>query len=88
MLAERIELLEKGKESRVAIVGETKRKKKSSAVKKSKRKYRLLAEEKAAKAGKENAQENFEEDALDDEGVNPEDMESPRQDSSKIGGGF
>jgi peptide chain release factor len=42
MLAERIEELEKGKESRVAIVGETKRKRKSSAVKKSKRKYRLL----------------------------------------------
>jgi hypothetical protein len=47
MLAERVELLEKGKESRVAVVGETKRKKKSSAVKKSKRKYKLLEEAKA-----------------------------------------
>lgn len=45
MLAERVELLEKGKESRVAVVGEAKRKKKSSAVKKSKRKYRLLEDE-------------------------------------------
>lgn len=47
MLAERIEVLEKGSKSRVAIVGEVKRKKKSSAVKKSKRKYRLLEEAKA-----------------------------------------
>lgn len=47
MLAERVEELEKGKESRVAIVGETKRKKKSSATKKSKRKYKALAEAKA-----------------------------------------
>ncbi|KAG9249190.1 RF-1 domain-containing protein [Calycina marina] len=47
MLAERVELLQKGKESRVAVVGETKRKKKSSAVKKSKRKYRMLEEDKA-----------------------------------------
>jgi protein subunit release factor B len=46
MLALRIEELEKGKQSRTAVVGETKRKRKSSAVKKSKRKYRLLEEEK------------------------------------------
>jgi len=44
MLAERVEVLQKGSESRVAVVGETKRRKKSSAVKKSKRKYRLLEE--------------------------------------------
>jgi predicted Ser/Thr protein kinase len=55
MLAERIEELEKGKESRVAVVRETKRKKKSSAMKKSKRKYRLLGEAKAQKAQTENA---------------------------------
>ncbi len=53
MLAERVEELEKGKESRVAVVGETKKKKKSSAVKKSKRKYRLLEEAKTkTKQGK------------------------------------
>lgn len=46
MLAERVEELEKGKESRIAVVGETKKKRKSSAVKKSKRKYRLLEEAK------------------------------------------
>lgn len=44
MLAGRVEELEKGKESRIAVVGETKKKRKSSAVKKSKRKYRLLEE--------------------------------------------
>lgn len=49
MLAERVEEIQKGKESRVAVVGETKKKKKSSAVKKSKRKYRLLEEAKAQK---------------------------------------
>ncbi|KAH6684099.1 RF-1 domain-containing protein [Halenospora varia] len=46
MLAERIEVLEKGDKSRVAVVGETKKKRKSSAVKKSKRKYRALDEAK------------------------------------------
>lgn len=50
MLAERVEELEKGKESRVAVVGEKKRKKKSSATKKSKRKYKLLDEAKANEA--------------------------------------
>jgi len=45
-LAERLEEIEKGKESRVAVVAETKRKRKSSSVKKSKRKYRLLKEAK------------------------------------------
>jgi hypothetical protein len=51
MLAEKIEQMEKGPESRVAVVGETKRKRKSSGVKKSKRKYRLLAAEKGDVAG-------------------------------------
>ncbi|KAE8447371.1 hypothetical protein EG329_010785 [Mollisiaceae sp. DMI_Dod_QoI] len=53
MLAERVEELERGKESRVAIVGERKKKRKSSAVKKSKRKYRLLEEAKSQKAAYE-----------------------------------
>ncbi|CZR59998.1 related to polypeptide chain release factors [Phialocephala subalpina] len=62
MLAERVEEIQKGKESRVAVVGETKKKRKSSAVKKSKRKYRLLEEAKAQKdagyaAGEENGEQ-------------------------------
>lgn len=40
-------MLEKGDKSRVAVVAEAKKKRKSSAVKKSKRKYRLLEEAKS-----------------------------------------
>ena len=95
MLAERLELLEKGKESRVAIVGETKKKRKSSAVKKSKRKYRLLAEEKAMKAGEDKAQEEgeeeeeerFEEEDLEDGQRVLEDVEMPVQESPSRGSG-
>jgi hypothetical protein len=50
MLAERVEELEKGKESRVAVAGEAKRLKKARAVKKSKKKYRLLDEAKSKAA--------------------------------------
>ncbi|KAL2067963.1 hypothetical protein VTL71DRAFT_16061 [Oculimacula yallundae] len=53
MLAERVEELEKGKESRVAVVAETKKKRKSSAVKKSKRKYKLLDEAKRNESGEQ-----------------------------------
>jgi peptide chain release factor len=49
MLAERVEEIEKGKDSRVSIVKEVKRKRKSSAIKKSKRKYRALDEAKKGK---------------------------------------
>ncbi|OWP00467.1 hypothetical protein B2J93_778 [Marssonina coronariae] len=56
MLAERVEELEKGKESRAAIVAESKKKKKSSATKKSKRKYRLLGESKVMKATSESGE--------------------------------
>jgi peptide chain release factor len=48
MLAERVEEIEKGKDSRVAVIREVKRKRKSSAIKKSKRKYRALEEAKEA----------------------------------------
>ncbi|TVY29043.1 putative peptide chain release factor-like protein, mitochondrial [Lachnellula hyalina] len=47
MLADRLDVMERGSESRVAVKGEVKRKKKSSATKKSKRKYRRLEEEKS-----------------------------------------
>ncbi|KMU90888.1 peptidyl-tRNA hydrolase domain-containing protein [Coccidioides immitis H538.4] len=46
ILAEKVELLQKGDESRAAIVAETKRKRKASMTKKSKRKYRALEEKK------------------------------------------
>jgi hypothetical protein len=47
-LATRLEALEKGDQSRAAIVGAVKAKRKSSASKKSKRKYRALEEEEKA----------------------------------------
>jgi peptide chain release factor len=53
MLAERVEEIEKGKESRLAVVEEVKRRRKSSAVKKSKRKYRALQEAKGQKTAAE-----------------------------------
>ncbi|RKF59234.1 putative peptide chain release factor-like protein, mitochondrial [Erysiphe neolycopersici] len=45
-LALKIEKLQKGDESRLAIIGATKSKRKASAKKKSKRKYRVLEDEK------------------------------------------
>jgi hypothetical protein len=66
MLADRLEDLEKGEKSRSAVVGEVKRRKKSSAVKKSKRKYRKLDE---AKAGIE---DKGEADVKDSEGSEKE----------------
>lgn len=47
LLAQKIDDLQNGDQSRSAIVGEVKRKKAASAAKKSKRKYRKLEEEKA-----------------------------------------
>ena len=44
MLAEKVELLEKGSESRVSIKAEIERKKRASKSKKSRRKYRALDE--------------------------------------------
>lgn len=50
LLAEKLELMEKGSGSRVAVKAEVKRKKKASRTKKAKRKYRALEEGKAAAA--------------------------------------
>ncbi|KAM3073774.1 hypothetical protein ACMFMG_008400 [Clarireedia jacksonii] len=86
MLAERLELLEKGKESRIAVVGETKKRRKSSAVKKSKRKYRALAEEKSARLQDEDdltgeEQEGFEEEEAEQEGI---EVEGSPDDQGKV----
>lgn len=51
MLAEKVDEMTRGKESRVAVVRDVKIKRKSSAAKKSKRKYRALDEVKAAQDG-------------------------------------
>ncbi|KAF3490630.1 peptidyl-tRNA hydrolase [Arthroderma uncinatum] len=61
ILAQKVELLEKGDQSRAAIVTNVKKKRKASKIKKSKRKYRALEEEKRRKrieAGLEEAGEN------------------------------
>jgi protein subunit release factor B len=60
MLADQLDDLEKGDKSRNAVVGDVKKRKKSSAVKKSKRKYRKLDEAKAAVGDGEGAQANEE----------------------------
>jgi hypothetical protein len=59
MLADRVEEIEKGAQSRVAIIGEVKKKRKSSAVKKSKRKYRLLEVAKNGATGAEEGNEAY-----------------------------
>lgn len=51
MLADRIEAIDKGSESRTAILEATKVKRKSSSIKKSKRKYKALEAAKAEAAG-------------------------------------
>jgi peptide chain release factor len=51
LLADKLDDIVRGTESRAAVVGEVKRKKRASSAKKSRRKYRKLEEEKAAAAG-------------------------------------
>lgn len=67
-LADRLEILEKGEKSRTAIVQQSQSKKKSSATKKSRRKYRALDEAKNKAAG--DAQDIGHE-AGENQGVNP-----------------
>ncbi|KAL2217096.1 RF-1 domain-containing protein [Thermoascus aurantiacus ATCC 26904] len=55
ILAEKVEALEKGDQSRLAIKAERARKKKASRMKKSRRKYRALEEEKRRKEEEERA---------------------------------
>jgi len=57
-----VEEMEKGAESRVAIVRDVKSRKKSSAAKKSRRKYRALEEAKKAAAGEDEVGEEGPED--------------------------
>lgn len=68
MLAERLELAEKGDESRLAQKAELAKKRKASATKKSKRKYRKLAEDKDTKetAMSEAEESSSSETALED----------------------
>lgn len=58
LLADRVEELEKGGESRTAIKADRARKKKASKMKKSHRKYRGLEEGKSSEEGEEGEEEN------------------------------
>lgn len=73
LLAQRIDDLRNGDQSRSAIVGEVKRKKAASASKKSRRKYRKLEEEKAAEA--ETEQEGQKHETSNDVSEKPEIIE-------------
>ncbi|KAI0427436.1 RF-1 domain-containing protein [Xylaria sp. FL1042] len=65
LLANKLDDIARGDESRSSIVGEFKRKKKASSAKKSRRKYRKLNEEKGAGAGETLELEEEEEDSAD-----------------------
>ncbi|KIX10383.1 uncharacterized protein Z518_01465 [Rhinocladiella mackenziei CBS 650.93] len=75
ILAEKVEFLLKGDESRVSKVAERKRKKKKNAGKKRRRKYRRLAAEKEGAVIEEEDGEEWEEDE-DDEGEEEEEQRS------------
>ncbi|TGJ82273.1 hypothetical protein E0Z10_g6512 [Xylaria hypoxylon] len=64
LLADKVDDLVRGNESRSSVVGEFKRKKKASSAKKSRRKYRKLDEEKGAATGEALEEENSD-DAFD-----------------------
>ncbi|KAI2470327.1 RF-1 domain-containing protein [Annulohypoxylon bovei var. microspora] len=66
LLADKLDALARGDQSRSAIVGEFKRKKKASSAKKSRRKYRKLEDDKARVAGEDETLE--EEDEEEDGG--------------------
>jgi peptide chain release factor len=74
ILAEKVELLEKGDESRVTKKAEKAAKKKASADKKKRRKYRKLSEEKTGNEG---------DDRNDDDVASENDDVDPGQDTGR-----
>ncbi|KAI0884473.1 RF-1 domain-containing protein [Annulohypoxylon maeteangense] len=77
LLAEKLDNLTLGDQSRSSVVGQVKRKKKASSAKKSRRKYRKLEEGKAGAAGEETLEE--EEDVDEEDG----EFKEPAQDEGK-----
>ncbi|OTA99218.1 hypothetical protein M426DRAFT_325361 [Hypoxylon sp. CI-4A] len=73
LLADRLDQIARGDQSRSAVVGEFKRKKKASSGKKSRRKYRKLEEEKQTKDAQEDTLGEEEEGEFDEEA--PENQE-------------
>lgn len=82
LLAEKIELLQKGGESRAAQVLQRKSKKKRSADKKKRRKYRELAGE---KEGQEDGQDQDENDDLEESDEDSAGGESSKSDATPSG---
>ncbi|KAI0016220.1 RF-1 domain-containing protein [Xylariomycetidae sp. FL0641] len=74
LLADRLDDLACGGESRSSVVGAVKRKKKASSAKKSRRKYRKLEEEQAAAAASAGEEYNIREEELGDEQEEEEDL--------------
>lgn len=83
MLALKLEQLEKGDKSRVAVVAASKQKKKSSASKKSRRKYKALEAAKAGASGDAPADEG---DEASGEAGETDDFESTPGPSTPAGG--
>ncbi|KAI2641888.1 RF-1 domain-containing protein [Hypomontagnella submonticulosa] len=79
LLADKLDQLERGDQSRSAVVGEFKRKQKASSAKKSRRKYRKLEEEKQARGAE---QETIEEtDDLDEHSVDIQEADTKHKDA-------
>ena len=75
LLADRVEELEKGGESRTAMKADRARKKKASKMKKSRRKYRSLEEGKSSEEGEEEGEEG--KNDSEDTGSEPTSQPSP-----------
>lgn len=73
LLAAKLEVIEKGSESRTAVLGEIKRKKKASKDKKAKRKYKKLEGEQDGRAADDGT------DDMDDEGIEKGSYETPEE---------
>lgn len=78
LLAEKVEFLEKGSESRVEKKRERESRKRRSAEKKSRRKYRKLADEKS-KGDNEEDEEQFVEDAVELKSVEKKELQGDKQ---------
>lgn len=79
LLAEKVEMLEKGQDSRAAKVVERKQKRKRSADKKKRRKYRALAGEEGKVGGSIGDEDLDEEEGLEDQNQEGEEEEEEQE---------
>lgn len=85
ILAEKVEALEKGDQSRAAIKAERARKKKASRAKKSRRKYRALEEERKKQKEQEEDEEDVEEEELQQQGIEVSQVRPGKGDATGTG---